>query len=300
MTVPDSVFNCCCDWGFEWIPRGTETADVFYYVGTGCRSYNIDDDAWSAKTGGSSSSGIASATVLGEAYAWGGVTTTQKNESYSKSGDSWTTHTNMTTGRFTRPAGMSLNSLGYVAGGDVSIGNATTINEEHDPVGDSWASRTSTPSPARSSLATAEISGNESHIMGGSNHVADNDQYSQSGDSWTSKTDLLSPGRSAAAACFLDSNVYLTTGGYVPTPPFTTLLRDTDEYDPVGDSWASKTDCPIPARSGGSFTAASEKGYLHHSNSAQQDTDEYDPSGDSWTSKTNDSVGSSVGGDAAL
>jgi kelch-like protein 17 (actinfilin)/kelch-like protein 18 len=172
----------------------------------------------------------------------------------------------------------------YVYGG-INGGVRSQDCDEYDQSGNSWSSKTDTPTPARSGLAASTIS-SKGYIYGGetgSVRSQDCDEYDQSGNSWSSKADMPSPGRRNLAASTISTKGY-TYGGHNGT----NRLQDCDEYDQSGNSWSSKTDMPSPTRQVLAASTISTKGYVYagYDSSFLKDCDEYDQSGNSWSSKT--------------
>jgi hypothetical protein len=65
-------------------------------------------------------------------------------------------------------------------------------------------------------------------------------------------------------------------------------LRDSDQYALSLDSWASKSDMPLPARFSSGASSIGMSGYVYGGDDGAnlRDCDEYTPSGDSWASRS--------------
>lgn len=132
---------------------------------------------------------------------------------------------------------------------------------------------------------------NVAYVVGGDTNLYDNDSYVV--DTWTSKTN-----------CTYTSNELIA--GAVGLYGYAVFYDgENREYDPSGDSWATKaTRTPYATRTrpssfsidGGFFTASGL------STGTSKETVKYDPSGDSWSSKADYPVvkqqgsGMSIGG----
>lgn len=295
MTVPEDVFSCCCDWGFEWIQQPVPVEDIFAFDGQHTDGYDISDDAWAVKDDKTFLLfREAGAAVLGLAYSFGGSSVTNVisavTEEFNRLADLWTTKTSMSVARHYVRA-MTVNDLAYVAGGEAA-GTSLTDNEEYDSSGNSWATRTSMPSPGRQEHALVGlISSNLGYAICGhevtppstDNFLQDNDEYDQGGNSWSAKTSAPAPARIAPAACLIDSKIYMVGGN-----PGGSSMSDNDEYDPGGDSWASKTNSSV-GRNAGGMSSSGLIGYLNHGLSSigvgLTSNEAYDQPGDSWSMK---------------
>lgn len=209
------------------------------------------------------------------------------NDSYQE--DSWTTRADVSPG-IAYCGTASLDGSIYLFGGFVSTGVVGT-NSEYTT--DSWTSRAAIPSPTRYGPGGMKI-GTKCYIIMGNNssglRVADTDEYSPPPtDTWANKTDAPAPARQEPGAIEILSKGYSFAGykAVSGSPPY--QLRDTDEYDPGGDSWTSKTDCPTPLRSGVGVFNLDDKAYIcggdDDNNNSINDCDEYSP--DTWTSRAN-------------
>jgi N-acetylneuraminic acid mutarotase len=202
-------------------------------------------------------------------------------------------------------AGASLGSFGYAIGGQSAASGGAGMNDvdEYDPTADVWAARANLPNPPRSFLGAAG-DGSKIYAFAGFNFVGgvngyldvpDVDEYDPGGDSWSLKADMPTPSRRAPAYAEVGGKIYSWGGTDGDGTQFGVVrLRDNDEYDPAGDSWAARTDLPIPARDkimGGASVGG--KGYvvggasseLSGQHTGMDDCDEYNPATDSWTSK---------------
>jgi hypothetical protein len=179
--------------------------------------------------------------------------------------------------------GVGVGSLVFFYGANAS---SVAQRDVDSYVVDSWTSKTDGPTPARTFLGSGTVDG-IAYVFGGASSTAfltDNESYVLSTDTFTSKAAMTSS-RWAMATFFNATHVYSVTG-YDNTA---TQTRTVYQYSPSGNSWATKTDTPTPARvEAAGFMLA--KGYCVGGGGGGTplgDTDQYDTSADSWTSKTN-------------
>lgn len=173
---------------------------------------------------------------------------------------------------------------GSTASGDVSD------NDRYSPSASAWTSLTNLVSPARSDCRGFTVQ-NVAYVVGGDPLLYDNDSYVL--DTWTSKTDCT----------YASSELIAGSVGLYGYAVF--FDGENREYDPSGNSWATKaTRTPYATRNrpssfsidGGFFTATGL------STGTNKETVKYDPSTDSWSSKADHPVakqqasGMSIGG----
>jgi len=172
---------------------------------------------------------------------------------------------------------------GYVYGGKDGSANILQDNDQYSADADTWANKTSLPTPARMQLAASTIL-NKGYVFGGgildTTGSQDTDEYTASTDAWANKTDMPTPVRHRHAAMTISDKGYTVAGASTIY-----LLQDTDEYTSTTDVWDNKTDKPDPAAQFLSGSTINTAGYVFGGNPSFADTDKYDP--DVWTSKSN-------------
>lgn len=270
----------------------------FYGVTTGASPIRDTDrytiDTWTSKVDGPTParSSCQSASVNAVAYIWGGSGSVSpffytENNQFSESGNSFTTKTAMTANRF-RGAGCAIGDYAYHFCGVNSATTDQRTTYQYDSVGNSWATKTDIPTPARSYQAAITLAGKAYNIAGSDAgaSIGDNDEYDSAGDTWAAKTSIISPNRFAASFFGASDKGYLATGNQGGG----TLIVDTDEYDQAGDSWSAKANCTTPSRwySAGCTAGGVSPGYctggLSSGGTGLRDHDEYTP--DAWTTRT--------------
>ena len=164
--------------------------------------------------------------------------------------NSWTTKTPMPTAR-AYPGVAAVNGKIYAIGGDVGsiiaegvnaeyffTGNVTNVNEEYDPVTDTWMLKASMPTPrARFGVAVVE---DKIYCIGGlptSGGTTANEVYDPTNNSWSSKAPMpnsLYP----VVVTVADDKIYVMSADYKGG-------RESPQvYDPLTDSWTLKSAPP--------------------------------------------------------
>ncbi len=201
------------------------------------QSDSYTPDAWSTNTamptGVYSAAGVAISSLC---YSWGGwnastVTQSVNQQMTPGSPSTWATKTAMTAARAEATAS-AISTKGY------NIEGSATTNYEYDPSGNSWATKTACPAPAKSGLSSFTISGTI-YVMYGSPDAGTlrNDSYVV--DTWS--TAATPPGtagtaRYRAGSAALDaSSVGWVTGGQIASS--STNLHS--EYTP--NAWSART-----------------------------------------------------------
>ena len=149
----------------------------------------------------------------------------------------WTHITDLPTHRSAATACVIDNKI-YVIGGTDGYPNYNDLanNEVYDPSTGIWDTLAPMPTP-RGFLSSGVVNG-IIYAIGGGYPISTmkNEAYNPLTDTWdTTKADLLSP-RRAAQAGVVDGIIY-TIGG-------NSSSRDCEAYDPVANSWTSKTAMP--------------------------------------------------------
>ena len=161
----------------------------------------------------------------------------------------------------------------YAIGGSGPIG----VNEEYDPATDSWTTKASKPTPEQG-FAIA-VYQNKIYCIGGLNGSvgAVNEVYDPATDSWEIKASMPT-GRYGLQANVVNGKIYCMGGvkllgyneGYQE-------LNETEVYDPVSDTWATKASMPNSA--GYVSAVVNDKIYVVGSGVTQI----YHPETDAWS-----------------
>ena len=172
------------------------------------------------------------------------------NYEYSQSGNSWATKTACPNGRtsFGQGGAHIGSDKGYVVGGTRqpsywSDGDYGKDVEEYSQSGDSWSTKTST-GVTRAQHYVFNLGSNDLYAVAGrgafQEHVTNNEVFSQSANTWTTKTALtIAMGSGGSAPSSNKGYVYGGTSGGSSNE-----VANTYEYDPSGDSWATKANMP--------------------------------------------------------
>jgi N-acetylneuraminic acid mutarotase len=160
---------------------------------------------------------------------------------------------------------------------------------------DSWTTLEPMPS-ARSDLGVAVVDG-KIYAIGGHNgsHLSTNEMYDPLTDTWTTKTPMPTV-RSSFGIAVVQDKIYVIGGVTGPSDSESSGITDvTEVYDPLSDTWETKTSMPTP-RSSLCASAINNKIYLiggsAYTNQSSPfyytgDVNEvYDPATDTWTTKT--------------
>lgn len=233
----------------------TTTSSLYVYGGTDgsvllTRSDSYDStDTWSTNTAIPSPArkGAGGVAISSLSYSWGGQTTvaspftatTQNDQMTPGSPSTWTTKTAMTAAKDTFAAA-PISSKGYAVCGAASGGSAVNTNYEYNPSGDSWATKTACPAPAKSGVAGFSISGTVYVMYGSPDTTRRNDGYVV--DSWSSFATAPTLACQWPGSASIDaSSVGWTTGGLSLTGPFPTIAQH-EEYTP--NAWSTRTNIP--------------------------------------------------------
>ena len=128
------------------------------------------------------------------------------------------------------------------------------------------------------------------YACAGSGLLRTTDEYNPETDAWTNRADMPTPGRSATGAEEANSLLYVF-GGNDGSNPGDSIL-DTDEYNPGGNSWTSRSDMGTPARSSMASFSISNLIYsaggetLNTTPISRDETEEYNAGSDSWSAKS--------------
>lgn len=256
-------------------------------------------DSWTSKTDGTTPArdSVASATVQGIAYVFGGVEASSPffmtaNQSYVLSTDTFTSKANMTASRW-RHAGVAISDYVYSFAGADSSQVATRTTYQYDPTGDSWSTKTDAPTPVRTRPVAFPISA-KGYLVGGEDnaftYLKDNDEYDPSGNSWSGKTDCGTQ-RFGHGGMAVDGKGYIMAGDNTAVG----FLGSVEEYDASGNTWTTKanlnTTVPVspdrfntagcsPGNAGDGFLTAG------FTTVAVANHDQYSPGSDQWTVRT--------------
>ncbi len=198
----------------------------------------------------------AAAVVNDKIYVVGGLDTSYSrhlsiNEEYDPKTNTWTRKAPMPTPRNAAGAAAVNNKI-YVIGGGGEIPDKEksherlSVNEEYDPITDSWRERAPLPLGNYPSVPLVVAVNNKIYaIMEGKPKIGKmsnwaNAEYDPETDSWTEKKG--SPiGRDCPAAAVANGKIYVI-GGYNAGR----ALSANYEYDPATDKWRKRKPMPTP------------------------------------------------------
>ena len=196
----------------------------------------------------------------------------------------------------------------YAIGGLTDENNPLSTVEEFNPQSDGWTSMMPMPT-ARSGFAIA-VYQNKIYVVGGTvgnGFVGNNEVYDPVSNTWETKASMPTP-RADLSASVVNDEIYLIGGEkYSSTTPFYNVTNINEVYDPVNDTWITKTSIPTSVQGyasavldneiyfmGGSPESTSP--VIAHVTSANQ---VYDPETDSWSLASNLPKANSYGAAAA-
>ena len=193
-------------------------------------------------------------------------------------------------------AGASDGTFSYHAGGySFSSGNTLAVFNRYDPVTNTWTPLSEMPQAAIMASAVYYPTTNKIYVFGGEDALFGTNYnitriYDIASNTWTTGANMPDM-RSFMASGYSPANgkIYLVSGYNTGTPD--SAQPDTWEYDPVADTFTSKTDFPHPA---GGFASGVINGKLYVAggrDAADQIINlnwEYDPVADTWTQKADE------------
>lgn len=196
--------------------------------------------------------------------------------------DSWTTMEPMPTLRENFEL-VVLNGRIYVIGGSNSSQQVYFgINEEYDSTSNNWDTKEVMPTP-RSGFGTFVFQ-DKIYCVGGysteTSYLGVNEVYDPVSDTWEVETSMPTS-RSGMQTTMVNGKIYFLGGaiGYDYENSETIYSQNNEAYDPISDSWETKTSIPVR----GEFVAHvfGDKIYCSFKNSIEV----YDTKEDSWTRK---------------
>jgi photosystem II stability/assembly factor-like uncharacterized protein len=165
---------------------------------------------------------------------------------------SWTTKTDMPTGRFALSSA-TVNGKIYAMGGATTGTDwgepASAIVEVYDPLTDSWDTTKAPMQTARNSF-TSEAVGGKIYVFGGQPqagtvNTATVEEYDPSTNAWTYKSPMPDV-RAGLSSCVLNDKIYIIGGWKYSSPNSYYHYREVWEYNPVTDTWDDSTRMDMP------------------------------------------------------
>ncbi|MGD6851984.1 MAG: Kelch repeat-containing protein [Candidatus Bathyarchaeia archaeon] len=196
----------------------------------------------------------------------------------------------------------------YVIGGIDSDDTPLGTVEEYNPATNQWITKTSMPTP-RSGFAVAVIDGKIYAIGGtiGNGYLGNNEMYNPVIDRWETKSSMPTP-RAGLSASTVNGEVYLIGGEkYSNVYPFYAETGINEVYDPVNDTWSTRTSLPTAVKG---YASAVIDNKIYVIGGAKQpsatgndilviNNQVYDTQTDSWNASTKLPFGISYGSAAA-
>ena len=176
-------------------------------------------------------------------YVMGGCCALRTVEAYDPVTNTWTTKAPMLTARMDPAVGV-VNGIMYVAGGSFGCCDALANVEAYHPLTDTWTRKARMPT-ARRDPAAGVVNG-IIYVVGGFNGAALNtvEAYDPVTDTWTRKTPM--PTARADPTVDVVNGILYAVGGWIDLCGCTPGLDTVEAYDPVTDTWTTKTPIPTP------------------------------------------------------
>ena len=184
----------------------------------------------------------------------------------------------------------------YAVGGLNGNNLPLSTTEVYNPQTNEWTSKTPMPTP-RSGFAIS-VYQNKIYVIGGTvgnGFVGNNEVYDPVSNTWETKASMPTP-RADLCANLVNDKIYLIGGKkYSSATPFYNETNINEVYDPVTDSWSTKTPIPTPVQ-GYASAVANNKIYimggsldaLKMENTLITSANQvYDPQNDTWNLATN-------------
>ena len=150
----------------------------------------------------------------------------------------------------------------YAVGGLNGNNLPLSTTEVYNPQTNEWTSKTPMPTP-RSGFAIS-VYQNKIYVIGGTvgnGFVGNNEVYDPVSNTWETKASMPTP-RADLCANLVNDKIYLIGGKkYSSTTPFYNETNLNEVYDPVTDSWSTKTPIPTPVQ-GYASAVANNKIYI--------------------------------------
>jgi len=190
-----------------------------------------------------------------------------------------------------------LNNKVYLFGGDSSDPAKCNANYVYDPSNDTWTINAPMPT-CRSAPAVAVWNG-KIYVIGGSvtinnveTYLDTHEAFDPSTNTWETKAPLPTP-RSSHRAEAVNNKIYVFGGSTYDSVTYVTTYYDTnEEYDPLADTWSTKTPMPT-ARS--TFASAAVNNVVYTIGGIEEGpgsvnsivNEVYNPATNVWINKTN-------------
>ena len=249
-------------------------------------------------TGGSqpswqSASGVPTGGVIGftSTSAVSGFTYTGLNTAMG--GNTWATKSSTGATQRNYAGAGTLNGKIYVVGG--WNGALVSAVECYDPATNSWSTKSSTGFTPRCTPAVVGVNG-LLYVIGGGTSPGNGalttcEAYDPTTDTWTTKAAMPTARMDIAQSVTVAGGLVYVCGGHNGIGGAPTRLATLEAYDPIANTWSSKTGMPT-ARSAMSLVAASNGllyglgGFSSILNTWLNTNEAYNPATNSWSTKS--------------
>jgi len=197
-------------------------------------------------------------------------------DEFDPSSGSWTIKADMPVPKVDFAA-VVIDSMIYVIGGDSTSGYGPSLNsvEVYNTITNSWSSKTNMITSRKAHAACAAngkvyVFGGDDDVYAGVNTV---EEYDPSTNTWSPKTSMPT-NRMSLSSATVGGLIYVMGGYYYDQNARVTILcSEVERYDPLADSWTTKT--PMPQGKFW-FGAASDGNYIYTIGGLDLNNNNYD------------------------
>jgi len=225
-------------------------ASPVYQASRAVEAYDPVTDTWTTKSEmPTARSGLSASVVDGKIYAIGGGAASSSSflgmrslstvEEYDPATDTWTTKSEMPTGRYQHSTSVVDGRI-YVIGGSPSYPwSPIRALDVYEPATDTWTREGNIPVPRYTS--SSSVVDGKIYVFGGYSNGHSADEYDPMTDTWTRKA-AMPIARHGLSTSVLDGKIYAIGGhpGHSPYPGIAAV----DVYDAATDTWTTATDMP--------------------------------------------------------
>ncbi|GEM_PF-2699608 len=223
--------------------------------------YDPATDSWTTKSPvpvARNAMGFTFNPVNGKFYLAGGYNEGYFNDllEYDPNGDNWLSKSSMQIPRGYFDLVQGINGKIYAIGGETSDGTVVDTVEEYDSATDQWTTKSSMPT-GRSGPGVVAAPNGKIYVIGGHLDFRNNninittvEEYDPVNDTWVTK-DPMSIARSVLGASInANGNIY-AVGGFIGEGGLFELTNVVEEYNPITNTWATRTSFPVAIYSPG-------------------------------------------------
>lgn len=186
---------------------------------------------------------------------------------YDPSTNSWTNKAPMPTPRISLGL-VETNGKIYAIGGLLADNTCVDIVEEYTPATNSWTTKTPMPTP-RCGVGVVSVNG-KIYVIGGHLDISQNhnessavEEFDPIANTWDEKSPLSIARSYPAVSVNSLGNIYVIGGNIKDPAEVPVILTDTvEEYNPINNSWSTRTSFPISTFQFGAALGINNKVYV--------------------------------------